>query len=554
MPGVIRDDDFLEIAFNLKRVVFTGTAGAGKSMLMKYLFLQLLSIHDDVLPLFVELRDLNEFTDKSIVEFVFDKIRERIESFSIDQLKYSLKEGIVVLFLDGYDEIDYDERPMRSREIISLSNSYEKLVILMSSRTDEVFRGWERFNVYQLSDLTKNQVKLLIEKIPYDGEVKELFARKMDSGLFESHKEFLVNPLLVIMMLVTLQQFAEIPAKIHLFYEYAFEALFARHDTTKSGGFKRKRYVKLALDDYRRLFSYFCAVSYLREIFGMSEAGALELLEKSIQASQIVTDKQSMLNDLVQCTCMLSRDGLEYVFSHRSFQEYFTAYFISRVKIEEFDKIAPKLAARGQSDSVLMMVSEMNKEKFEEVWVVPQLRRLWEAVQNIDPGKNPVSFLEALTERRQPDLLIRISPESKEKDTRFFWGFGGDPPGTTHEKCTLADARASIYRIYDVHGRIRKGVKNEGLDYKVLTEILIGELLPGDKRTDAIRKSNAIQSRRTFAFQIRTKRSDNRWLIRTDFVKQLIREKAELRQLLSEVEARVQARKDGIQSILGIIS
>src|SRR5947209_16625711 len=102
--------------------------------------------------------------------------------------------------------------------------------------------------------------------------------------------EFLVNPMLTIMMLVTLAQFAEVPAKIHLFYEYAFEALFARHDVTK-GGFQRKRHVSVPLDDYRRLFAYFCAISYLREIFSFSHATALEILDKSISSSQIRAKK-----------------------------------------------------------------------------------------------------------------------------------------------------------------------------------------------------------------------------------------------------------------------
>jgi hypothetical protein len=83
-----------------------------------------------------------------------------------------------------------------------------------------------------------------------------------------------------------------------------------------------------------------------------------------------------MLADLIQCTCMIVKDGLDYVFSHRSFQEYFVAYFFSRVKVEEFEKIAPKLNRRTSCDSVFLMLSEMNREKFEESWALPQLRRM----------------------------------------------------------------------------------------------------------------------------------------------------------------------------------
>ena len=259
-----RDEDFLRVGSDLKRIIFAATAGAGKSMLMRYLFFLFLSEQSERLPVFIELRDINDYPESSILELIRDKVKEHLSDFTVDQLKYALKEGMIALFLDGYDEIDHDRRIKRAREINSLAGCYNESIIFLSGRPDESFIGWERFNLYQLSDFTKDQVRRLIEKIPYDEDVKALFVKKLDAGLYETHKEFLVNPLLTLMMLITLEQFADVPAKIHLFYEYAFEALFARHDVTKSGGFQRKRHVSIALDDYRRLFSYFCTISYMQ--------------------------------------------------------------------------------------------------------------------------------------------------------------------------------------------------------------------------------------------------------------------------------------------------
>jgi len=208
----------------------------------------------------------------------------------------------------------------------------------------------------------KRQVELLISKITYDEEIKSLFKKKLSEGLFETHKEFLTNPLLTIMMLITLEQFADVPAKIHLFYEYAFEALFARHDVTK-GGFQRKRHTTLPLDDFKRLFSYFCMISYMRKKLDFSPDAVLDTIQQSISSSQITTDKELFRNDLTESTCMLVRDGLEYAFSHRSFQEYFAAYFLARVKVDEFENAMPHLLERI-GDNVLTMFAEMSREKF----------------------------------------------------------------------------------------------------------------------------------------------------------------------------------------------
>jgi hypothetical protein len=60
-PGFAhRDEDFLKEIERYKSVLFTATAGSGKSMLMRYLYLRFLEIQSDRLPVFIELRELNE--------------------------------------------------------------------------------------------------------------------------------------------------------------------------------------------------------------------------------------------------------------------------------------------------------------------------------------------------------------------------------------------------------------------------------------------------------------------------------------------------------------
>jgi hypothetical protein len=213
----LRDDDFIKEIAKFKSVLFTATAGAGKPMLMRYLYLRFLESQTDRLPVFVELRDLNQKPSTTLLEFIRSKIAEYIDGFSEQQLKYALEIGRVVLFLDGFDELDFDKRNERERQINELAARYQNLWMFVSSRPAETFAGWEKFFVFKVRPFTKKQVELLISNIAYDEEVKALFKKKLDAGLYESHKEFLTNPLLTIMMLITLEQFAEVPAKIHLF-------------------------------------------------------------------------------------------------------------------------------------------------------------------------------------------------------------------------------------------------------------------------------------------------------------------------------------------------
>jgi predicted NACHT family NTPase len=305
-----RDDDFLKDISKYRNVIFTATAGAGKSMLMRYLYMRFLDSQSERLPIFLELRDLNQYPDISLISFIRTRVADYIDGFSDGQVKYAFENGSIILFLDGFDEINHDVRKKRERELNEISARYDKLWTFVSSRPAEGFANWEKYHVFKVQPFTQKQVELLLAKIPYDEEIKSVFRKKLAEGLYETHKEFLTNPLLTIMMLVTLEQFAEVPAKIHLFYEYAFEALFGRHDVTK-GGFQRKRHTSLALDDFKRLFSYFCMITYVKKSISFSSDSVLNYIQQSVSSSQISVDKTLFRNDLTESTCMLVLDGLD---------------------------------------------------------------------------------------------------------------------------------------------------------------------------------------------------------------------------------------------------
>ncbi|MGJ4900658.1 NACHT domain-containing protein [Bradyrhizobium sp. HKCCYLS2058] len=558
-----RDEDFLREISKVKRVLFTAIAGSGKSMLMRYLYLKFLETQSERLPVFIELRELNEDPSTTIREQIRSKIADYIEGFSEHQLKFALESGRVILFLDGFDEINHDVRAERERQINELAARYKNLWIFVSSRPAETFASWEKFSVYSVQPFTRKQVELLISKIAYDEEIKGLFRKKLAEGLYETHAEFLKNPLLTIMMLITLEQFAEVPAKIHLFYEYAFEALFGRHDATKGGGFQRKRHTSLALDDFKRLFSYFCAITYLKKLTIFSSSRLLEFIHESITASQIVTDKIEFQKDLVECTCMLVMDGLDYTFSHRSFQEYFTAYFLSRVKVDEFERALPTLVQRGSFDGVLKMLSEMNNEKFEECWAAPTLELMCNATQSIDAKNNCLGYAQVIIGR---NLMLNLGAMRIGSRKGYTYEHAFDimlePQGpqsshaATEGESPFFNARIALYSIYGVFDRIHSQLKSRRpLDEQIRRKMLNKELLAGDHRLDELFKeggpdSDGEQGGRLTV--IRLQEDDNSWLCDTYFGHFLQIESELLPKLRDEVARRVKLRRQGTLRIFAV--
>jgi hypothetical protein len=173
-------------------------------------------------------------------------------------------------------------------------------------------------------------------------------------------------------MLLTFQHFGEVPGQVHLFYEQAFSALFSRHDATKEA-FKRKHYTDFFIDEFKRYFSLFCLITYLRKKTLMSEADVFSVLADVSKIEKTPIDRGAFLNDLTKSVCILRPEGTDFTFVHRSFQEYFAAYWIARHANDNAGEVMGRVASR-LSDNVLTMAWSMNRELVTGAFLIPQLR------------------------------------------------------------------------------------------------------------------------------------------------------------------------------------
>ena len=82
-----------------------------------------------------------------------------------------------------------------------------------------------------------------------------------------------------------------------------------------------------------------------------------------------------LLMSLIESVCILRKEGLRTIFTHRSFQEYFAAYCISKFIDEHCSEILLRICSRW-SDNVIAMIFEMNREKLERLFIVPTLTNI----------------------------------------------------------------------------------------------------------------------------------------------------------------------------------
>lgn len=294
--------------------------------------------------------------------------------FSLDReyVAKALDAGHFILFLDGFDEVIHEKRSDVTQFIQDFTKNFGKNAVLVTSRPDPGLEGWQQFSLFQVAPLTIDQARSLVEKLSFDNDIKSKFLLDLRADLFGKHRSFLSNPLLLSIMLLSYGQSATIPNKLTVFYNQAYEALYERHDTLKDG-FRRKRLTPLDIQDFARLFSAFCLLAFDKRKLEFTHTEALEYIEKSEEIIGLDVLKDNYLNDLIQAVCLLVQDGLSIVYSHRSFQEYFAARFISEARSDVQERLIKKYSSQILMDNVMSMLHEMRPEAVEQYYIVPAL-------------------------------------------------------------------------------------------------------------------------------------------------------------------------------------
>lgn len=381
----IVDGSKLENILNISnKVIITGSAGTGKSTLMKHLFLNAIEMKNQV-PIFVELKNINNITDitenihsdkYTLLDFIHSSITSLNFSLEKEYFMRAVDNGNLIFYFDGFDEVNPEIREKLSLQMMQLSDKYYENVIIVSSRPDDDFIAWNSFTEIKMLPLSKKKALNLISKIQYDTEIKERFSDELDKRLYENHKSFASNPLLVTIMLMSFSQYSDIPEKMYLFYQQAFETLFNKHDSTK-GGYKRRMYTNLPMDDFVKILSAFSIQSYSNNNISFDYAILMKYLEGAKKITNIDYELYNYFRDLNESVSLIVKDGLLYTFSHRIFQEYFTAIFIVNSSDERQKKLISKLSSRFNTDNVFNMLFEIDKNRIERNYIIPLLEEIY---------------------------------------------------------------------------------------------------------------------------------------------------------------------------------
>ena len=398
--------------------VITSTAGSGKSTLFKHLFLDTIKNRLRI-PIFIELRTLNN-TSKSIIDQLYDTLKQLKFNLEKKYLNKCLTSGVFAIFLDGFDELQLKLRPKVSGEIAILADKYPENCYIVSSRPDNQFISWDKFTVLKTRPLDKGKACDLIKRLDYDKDTKKLFIKGLSSDLYDKHTQFLSNPLLLTIMLMCYHEYAEIPNKKSLFYSQAFEALYCKHDATKSG-YRRQMHAKLAIDDFAKVLSCFCILTHSIAQVTFDQMSVLEYLDQTKNITGILFKKEDYLQDLIESVCILMPDGINITFTHRSFQEYFAAKYIASAKESIQKKLLNREFKNFETNEMLSLLLEIDLDLVETEILIPRLESILDKI-NYEKGKPERNYC-ALNRLICDEM--RIEPVPSKKRYQQVWSATG---------------------------------------------------------------------------------------------------------------------------------
>jgi hypothetical protein len=309
-----------------KKVIIIDTAGMGKSTLSKRLFLAAVEQKIGV-PLLLELRRLNK--NVTIISEIFRQLSMINKKADEEFILELISKGGFIFMLDGFDEIEHDDRKDVVANIRDFIDKSGKNYFLLTSRPEDALTSFGDFSKFKIRSLKKEEAYLLLENYDSGGGIATLLIKKLKEKENDNINEFLKNPLLVSLLFAAFEHKHTIPLKKHLFYRQVYDAFFERHDLTKGESYTRTKFSKLEIDDFHRVLRF---IGYRSMGLDKTEFSKDDLISLIKEAKDFCIDLKfgpsDFLKDILTKVPLFVQDGLYIKWAHKSIQEYFAASFI----------------------------------------------------------------------------------------------------------------------------------------------------------------------------------------------------------------------------------
>lgn len=332
----------LKFLFQKKQfITIIGSAGSGKSMLMKHIFLSTVN-NSFRIPIVIELRNLNDFNGK-IYDYVSNILTKNEIAKTTKIIDRILKQGKFIFLFDGYDEIYSSSKDRITIDIEEFVDIYNKNLFIVTSRPGSNAESLQRFDNYFVQPLNSEQIESFIQlqfKNNDDVDSVDKILSVIKNPINRDYKDYLSSPLLLSMFIFTFKSYPELPKHKSKFYSNVFDTLCTKHDSfTKKGFWLHERKSGLQNEELENILKWFSYVTIFKGKYNFEETYLKDTLKEILTKLKITCNIDDLVYDLTVSIAIIIQDGTEYTFPHKSLQEYFTAILIKGLDEDQKAKI-----------------------------------------------------------------------------------------------------------------------------------------------------------------------------------------------------------------------
>ena len=225
----IYDENRIEVRNVLgspKSYIILGAAGGGKSTLISYLAYKNMSLFPDRIPIFVNSAKMRNANIKASI----DEIGKELN------LEHSLLEesgGLLIIYIDGLDELPRTEMKKICDEIRTLASSYENLIINVSCREAAYDNELSTFISLTVLPFDQAQMRSFIARWPFNDRAlsKNLqYELEKNTRLFA----FASQPILLVLLCGSYGRYKTVEKRLAAIYDQCVETLLWSWDADRS--------------------------------------------------------------------------------------------------------------------------------------------------------------------------------------------------------------------------------------------------------------------------------------------------------------------------------